>query len=161
MGNMFPWAWAIIALVVSFLELHSPGYYLIWIACAAAITAVLTFILSLSINAQLLIFIIAAVGACIAGRFIYRRLLSASDQTPLLNQRDVELIGKTGVASQEFQFGQGKVRLGDTVWLAEGPALRKGAAVVVKAVRGTVVIVDVLSPGEMAGPENKHDHLRL
>jgi membrane protein implicated in regulation of membrane protease activity len=61
MSNVLPWAWAIIALVVSFLELHSPGYYLIWIACAAAITAVLTFILGLSINAQLVTFIIAAV----------------------------------------------------------------------------------------------------
>lgn len=99
--------------------------------------------MGLSINAQLVTFIISAVGACFAGHFIYRRLLSAG-QTPLLNQRDVELIGKTGVASEDFHFGQGKVRLGDTVWLAEGPALRKGAGVVVKAVRGTVVIVDVL-----------------
>jgi inner membrane protein len=144
MSNVLPWAWAIIAIVIAFLELHSPGYYLIWIACAAAITAAMTFILDLSINSQLVTFIIAAIGACIAGHFIYRRLLGASAQIPLLNQRDVELIGKTGVASEDFLFGQGKVRLGDTVWLAEGPALRKGAGVVVKAVRGTVVIVDVL-----------------
>ena len=150
MNNVLPWAWAIIALLVSFLELHTPGYYLIWIAFAAAITAVLTFILGLSFNAQLVAFIIAAAGACFAGHFIYRRLLSANGQTPLLNQRDVELIGKTGVASEDFHFGQGKVRLGDSVWLAEGPALRKGAGVVVKAVRGTVVIVDVL--GSIARP---------
>jgi membrane protein implicated in regulation of membrane protease activity len=147
MSNALPWAWAIIALVVSFSELHAPGYYLIWIACAAAITAVLTFILNLSINAQLGTFIVAAVSACFVGHFIYRHLLSASGQTPLLNQRDVELIGKTGVAAEEFHFGQGKVRLGDTVWLAEGPAVPKGAPVVVKAVRGTVVIVDVLRSG--------------
>jgi inner membrane protein len=142
MRNVFPWAWAITALVVAFLELHSPGYYLIWIACGAAITAVLTYMLDLSINGQLVTFIIATVGACVAGRFIYRILLGVSGETPILNQRDVELIGRTGVASEDFQFGQGKVRLGDTVWLAEGPTLRKGTAVVVKAVRGTVVIVD-------------------
>ena len=145
MSNVLPWAWAIIALVVSFLELYSPGYYLIWIACAAAVTAALTFILGLSINAQLITFIIAAVGACVAGHFIYRRLLGVSGQIPLLNQRDVELIGKKGVACEDFQFGQGKVRLGDTVWLAEGPALQKGAGVFVKDLRGTVVIVDVLA----------------
>jgi membrane protein implicated in regulation of membrane protease activity len=156
MSNVLPWTWAIIALVVSFLELHSPGYYLIWIACAAAITSILTFILDLSINAQLVTFILAAAGACFAGHFIYPRLLDASGQTPLLNQRDVELIGKTGVASEDFHFGQGKVRLGDTVWLAEGPSLRQGAGIVVKAVRGTVVIVDVLgSVARDDGPLSK------
>src|SRR5215468_10209468 len=116
MSGILPWAWAIIAVVIAFLELHSPGYYLIWIACAAAITAVMTFILGLSIHAQLIAFAIAAVGACVAGHFVYRHLLGASGQAPLLNRRDVELIGKTGVASEDFQFGQGKVRLADTVW---------------------------------------------
>jgi membrane protein implicated in regulation of membrane protease activity len=112
--------------------------------------------LDLSINAQLVTFILAAAGACFAGHFIYPRLLDASGQTPLLNQRDVELIGKTGVASEDFHFGQGKVRLGDTVWLAEGPSLRQGAGIVVKAVRGTVVIVDVLgSVARDDGPLSK------
>jgi membrane protein implicated in regulation of membrane protease activity len=31
--------------------------------------------------------------------------------------------------------GTGKVRLGDTVWLAEGPDLPTGTAVIVKSVR--------------------------
>ena len=63
-----------------------------------------------------------------------------------LIQRDVELIGKRRALHKKISISlKGKVRLGDTVWLAEGPALRKGAGVFVKAVRGTVVIVDVLA----------------
>jgi membrane protein implicated in regulation of membrane protease activity len=34
------------------------------------------------------------------------------------------------------------VRLGDSVWLAEGPNLSEGTSVIVKSVRGTRVIVE-------------------
>jgi membrane protein implicated in regulation of membrane protease activity len=37
--------------------------------------------------------------------------------------------------------GQGKVSLGDSVWLAQGPDMPVGASVVVTGLRGTIVIV--------------------
>jgi membrane protein implicated in regulation of membrane protease activity len=55
-GSFTPWAWAIAAIVIAFLELHAPGNYLIWIACAAAITSVLSFLTDASVSAQLLTF---------------------------------------------------------------------------------------------------------
>ena len=38
--------------------------------------------------------------------------------------------------------GEGKVRLGDSIWLAEGPALDEGTPVIVRSVRGTRVVVE-------------------
>jgi membrane protein implicated in regulation of membrane protease activity len=33
------WYWAIAAAVIAYVEMHAPGFYLIWIACGAATTA--------------------------------------------------------------------------------------------------------------------------
>ena len=51
------------------------------------------------------------------------------------------MIGAKGVVSQPIFNGQGKVKLGDTVWLAEGPELEGGAPITVTDVRGITVIV--------------------
>lgn len=51
------------------------------------------------------------------------------------------MIGQRGTVAADFVHGRGKVRLGDSVWLAEGPDLPQGAPVVVISVRGTSVVV--------------------
>jgi len=43
--------------------------------------------------------------------------------------------------------GRGRVRMGDTVWSAEGPDLPKGAHAKVMSTRGTVLIVEPVRPG--------------
>jgi membrane protein implicated in regulation of membrane protease activity len=53
-------------------------------------------------------------------------------------------VGAHGVVCSNIQNGEGKVRLGDTVWLAEGPNLPEGTSVVVKSVRGARVVVDLV-----------------
>jgi membrane protein implicated in regulation of membrane protease activity len=137
-----PWAWALAAVVVALLELSAPGYYLIWIACAAAVTAIATFAYAWTLSAQLTIFIAASLICCAGGFFVYRRLMALPPDAPALNRRDRDLIGAAGVAADTFVNGHGKVRIGDSVWLAEGPdGLAKGAAVTVTAVRGTTVVV--------------------
>jgi inner membrane protein len=52
------------------------------------------------------------------------------------------MVGDRGVVSVPIVNGRGKVRLGDSVWIAEGPELGVGTPVVVTGVRGTCVIVD-------------------
>ena len=47
------------------------------------------------------------------------------------------MIGARGTVCQAFVNGRGKVRIGDTVWLADGPDLAEGTPVVVAGVRGT------------------------
>ncbi len=47
------------------------------------------------------------------------------------------MVGAHGTVCEAFVNGRGKVRIGDTVWLADGPDLAEGAPVVVAGVRGT------------------------
>jgi membrane protein implicated in regulation of membrane protease activity len=57
------------------------------------------------------------------------------------------MIGAKGVVTEAIRDGVGKVRLGDTVWLAEGPDLDDGTPVAVTGMRGTVVIVSPARAG--------------
>ena len=141
----FPWwSWAILAVLVAIAELHAPGSYLIWIALGAAITAAISAVAPLSLSGQVVIFILASAISCAGGYFVYRRLYPSinEDRDGSLNRRNRQMIGAKGVVCETFANGHGKVRLGDSVWLAEGPNLPEGAAIVVKSVRGARVIVD-------------------
>ncbi len=137
------WAWAIAAAVIGLAELHAPGSYLIWIALGPGLTAVVVALWDFSIAAQLGIFAAASAVSCIVGSFVYRRMTVPRRADTLLNQRNLQLVGARGVVCEAFAGGYGKVRLGDSVWLAQGPDLAEGTAVVVRSVAGTRVSVEV------------------
>lgn len=138
---MNPWIWAIGALAAAVLEIFVPGAYLIWIAAGAAITALAGFAFDLPLATQSVIFIAASSAACIAGYFVYQRLITPRAGDAPLNQRELEMVGAQGVIFEAIVNGQGKVSLGDSVWIAEGPDMPVGAAAVVTGLRGTIVIV--------------------
>jgi hypothetical protein len=136
------WAWTVLAAVLALAEMHAPGAYLIWIALGAGMTAAVEAAADLSLSSQVATFAVASALACVAGYFIYRRSDQFQSTDAPLNRRDVSIVGNRGVVLADFANGEGKVRLGDTVWLAEGPNLTEGTHVVVKSVRGARVIVE-------------------
>lgn len=138
---MSPWIWAIGSVVVAVLELLAPGVYLIWIAAGGAITALAAFSFELSLSTQIGIFVVSCAATCVCGYFVYQKLITSSGGSVPLNQRGLDLVGTRGTVVEALKNGNGKVDLGDSVWLAEGPDLGNGAPVVVTSVRGTVVIV--------------------
>lgn len=139
----FPWwAWAILAAVVGIAELHLPGSYLIWIALGTAITAAADAALDLTFTWQIIVFCVASGLSCVLGYFVYRAFPQERASDAPLNQRDLLMTGARGVVCEQFRNGRGKVRVGDTVWLAEGPDLVEGAAITVKSVRGTSLVVE-------------------
>jgi membrane protein implicated in regulation of membrane protease activity len=145
---MSPWLWATAALLVAFVELVAPGMYLIWIALGAAITAAVTGVFAPALEGQFLVFAAASLASCAVGFFVYRALARQRPDDPTVNQRGLDLIGAHGTVSENFRDGRGKVRLGDSLWLAEGPDdLAAGAPVVVMALRGTTAIVERAGQG--------------
>jgi membrane protein implicated in regulation of membrane protease activity len=141
-GTISPWFWAVAAVLIALCELPMPGNYLIWIACAAALTALVGFAIDWSLNAQLTFFAIACLGCCIAGYFVYRRLASRGPDTDAVNRRDLDLVGQSGLAGEAFVNGHGRIRLNDTLWLAEGDEdFAAGTALTIIGVRGTSLVV--------------------
>ena len=66
--------------------------------------------------------------------------LSLTDE-PALNRAGVQLIGRSAVVAEPISGGRGKVRIGDTHWMAEGPDQPAGCTVRVVGARDTVLVV--------------------
>lgn len=120
------WSWMILALILGIAEIIVPGVFLIWIGTAALVTGLLTWLLPLPVAAQFVIFAVGAVGAVYMGRrYLKENPIESSD--PLLNDRIARLIGRQVTVVEPITGGEGKVKVGDTVWLAAGPDAPTGA----------------------------------
>ena len=67
--------------------------------------------------------------------------VSESDQ-PDLNRRGAQLAGRVAIVDQAIEGGRGKVRIGDTVWPAEGPDMAAGRPVRSISASDTVLRVE-------------------
>jgi membrane protein implicated in regulation of membrane protease activity len=61
---------------------------------------------------------------------------------PDLNRRGGQLVGRILVVEEAIEAGRGKVRVGDTLWPAEGPDLPAGTEVRVTAAKATLLVVE-------------------
>src|SRR5712691_9394146 len=145
------WYWEILAGILALAELHVPGSYLVWIALGAALTGAVDAAFGLSVEEQLGTFAASSGLSCVAGYFVYRRMHWQRRGETLLNDRSLAMVGARGTVCEAFSNGRGKVRLGDGVWLADGPDLAEGTPVVVSAVRGTRLVVQGVQPRSGSG----------
>jgi len=139
--NFGPWNWLILAVLLFTLETMIPGVHFLWFGMAAVIVGVLALATGIGWPWQALTFGVAAVLTVFWVRHFVRPGAGASDQ-PALNERGAQYIGRALVVEQAIQNGRGKVRVGDTVWQAEGPDAAAGTRVRVTATRGTVLVVE-------------------
>ena len=136
------YGWWILALVLIGAELLTPGYFLIWIGFAAAALGIVTFFApELSFLVQAVLFAVLALVSCFVYWRFVRKVVNESSDQPLLNRRAEQFIGRRYTLDTAIVGGKGKVRIGDSPWLAEGPDLPAGTEVEVIAVSGTTVKV--------------------
>ena len=137
------WVWLTLGLLLAGLEMLVPGVYLIWIAVAALITGVLTFALDVSLPMQVVEFVfLALIIAFSARRFLKERPIESAD--PLMNRRGARLVGETATVVQAIEHGSGRVRLGDSEWIAHGPDVAAGERVRVSGSEGAILLVEPL-----------------
>jgi membrane protein implicated in regulation of membrane protease activity len=143
----FPWwSWVVLAGILGLAEMGVPGAYLMWIALGAALTGFADAGFDLSLEGQLAMFAAATALSCSAGFFAYRVMLRPQRGGPALNEPHRAMLGARGTVCERLLNGRGKVRIGDTVWLATGPDLAEGTAIVVSGTHGTRLIVDAIAP---------------
>ena len=135
------WLWLIAAIVLATAEIIAPGFFLIWLAAAAAVTGAVAFLLDLSVPMQTLVFAIAALVAVYAGRR-YMAAYPASSPDPLLNDRTARLVGQIVTVVDPIGEGRGRVKVGDGVWNATGPDAPSGARVRVTGAKGSTLVVE-------------------
>ena len=135
-----PWGWLSLAAVAAGLEILLPGASLMWLALAALGTALTSFVLNLTLDGQLGAFAIWIVIALVAARRLKLDRTGRSDD-PLLNQPGARLTGAVATVTQAISDGRGRVKLGDSEWLADGPDAPAGARVRVVGADGAVLKV--------------------
>lgn len=145
MQNLSYWDWLALGTVLLILEVFGAGGYLLWVGIAGIIVGVVTFLIpALSWALQLPLFGILAMLTAVFWWKRQRNNVASSDQ-PELNSRGHELIGRTFVVQQAIVEGRGKIKVGDSVWMAVGPDAEVGTPVRVTAQHGTVLSVEIVT----------------
>jgi membrane protein implicated in regulation of membrane protease activity len=139
--SLGPWNWLILALVLLVLETIISGVHFVWFGLAAVVVGIAAFIFDIPWEWQLIAF---AIISCITVFFVRRFAspdTSRSDE-PGLNARAEQYVGRVVTVEEAIAGGRGKVRVGDTVWAAQGTDAPKGAKVKVTGAHGTVLVVE-------------------
>ena len=141
LGGLEPhWWWLLGAALLGIFEIFLPGVFLIWMAAAAAVTGIAVAFLPMSLPIQLILFAMLAMAAVFAGRRYYdRNPVPSSD--PMLNDRTARMIGQKVTVVKAIENGEGRVKVGDSVWAATGPYADVGSRVVVTGADGTCLRV--------------------
>lgn len=135
------WVWFIVAALLAIVELVVPGVLAIWLAVAAAIVGAVVLVFDPPLAVQLAVFAVLSVLLVLASRQFLTRHPLKSDH-PTLNQRGASYIGSIFAVEQDIRNGRGKVRVGDSVWLAEGEDAVAGTQVRVTGVNGSALVVE-------------------
>ena len=135
------WLWFVLAVLMFLLESIIPGIHFMWFGTAALAVFGLTLAFDVPWAWQLITFAALSVATLYWVRHYSPSGSDASDQ-PNLNVKGAEYIGRTFIVEDAITGGRGKIRVGDTLWSAEGPALTKGAHARVTGINGTVLIVE-------------------
>lgn len=135
------WNWFIVAVALFALESVVPGVHFVWFGVAAVIVGALGLTVDIAWEWQLITF---AIISCITVFFARRYAspdMATSDQ-PELNLRAEQYVGRVVTVEEAIADGRGKVRVGDTVWNAQGSDAPQGARVKITGSNGTCLLVE-------------------
>jgi hypothetical protein len=134
------WNWFIVAAAMGLLETIIPGVHFMWFGIAAIVMGALVLMLPMPIAAQLIVFALISLAMILVARR-YWAPQSLKTDAPDLNERGQQYVGRIVTVVEPIARGRGKVKVGDTVWTAQGPDMPEGATAKVTGVDGTVLIV--------------------
>jgi inner membrane protein len=137
-----PWFWWIVAGVLLLAEMTMPGFFMLWLAVAAALTALVDLALHLSWMGEVFTFAALSFLTVIASwRFVMSGRNSKSE-APHLNQKHGGFVGKTYVLNTAIINGSGKIKVEDALWDVDGPDAEVGTRVKVTGVEGLRLVVE-------------------
>lgn len=137
------WFWLGLGLLLAIGEMTIPGVFLIWMAAAALVTGLVAWLVPIGMPLEVLLFAVLSLGFVFAGRR-WLRGHPVEPADPKMNHRGARAVGEVVVVSQALADGQGRVRLGDSEWLARGPDADPGTRMRVTGADGAILLVEHL-----------------
>lgn len=141
MSQLDHWHWWIFAVILLVLEVLTPGTFFMWMGISAVVVGLLTLLLPIGWEWQMLLFAILSVVSVVVGRSYLRQRPIESDR-PNLNRRGQQYVGRTFVLSEPIVNGFGKIRVDDSTWKVEGRDAPVGTPIRVVGVDGVVLKVE-------------------
>ncbi|HPF22241.1 MAG TPA: NfeD family protein [Hyphomonas sp.] len=143
------WHWLALGLVLLGIEMMTGTFDFLMIAIAAWAAAAFAWLAPDSVagwKGQLVFFGIIGLVMVVAGRTFLTGLRGRTEEHPTLNKRMASLVGQRGIAAADFSVsGEGRVKIGDTMWGAEtvdrSEVIRGGDAIVVEGARMNTALV--------------------
>ncbi|MEZ6002093.1 NfeD family protein [Hyphomonas sp.] len=143
------WHWLALGLMLFGIEMMTGTFDLLMISIAAWITAAFAWLAPDGLatwQGQVLFFGAASVALFVIGRTVLSGMRKTTPEHPTLNKRMDSLVGQRGVATSDFSnAGQGRVKIGDTVWGAEivdgSEIIHTGDVIVVEGARMNTALV--------------------
>lgn len=144
MSSMFvtlgSWNWLILGLVLIGVEVLAPGVFMLWLGLAALLVGLLSFVIDMHWQMQVLLFAVFAAIAVPIWRNLARRG-NGETSNPFLNRRNDALVGRVFTLEKPIQDGSGTVRIDDTIWRVNGPDAPAGSRIrVIKADGATLTV---------------------
>ena len=115
------WHWVGLGIVLMTIEVAVGTFDLLWVSMGAFLTALFALVVPLPAGGwqgQMVFFGVVAIAFVISGRTLFKGLRTRTTTHPHLNDRLAGMVGQRGEAATNFDHRQGKVKVGDTVWLA-------------------------------------------
>lgn len=134
------WNWLILGLALIGVEVLAPGVFMLWLGLAALLVGLLSFVVDMSWQTQILLFAIFAAVAAPIWRGLARRG-KRETASPFLNRRADALVGRVFTLERPIQDGSGTVRIDDTVWRVNGPDAPAGSRIRVVRADGATLTV--------------------
>jgi hypothetical protein len=142
MNELLFWHWWILAAILMVLEIVVPGVFLLWLGIAAAITGLIAYAVpGLAWQWEGLIFAVLSIVIVWAWR-AYLKRHPTETELPTLNRRGEQYVGRRLTLDQPIVDGRGQIKVDDSTWRVEGADLPAGTHVIVKGVRGTILLVE-------------------
>ncbi len=141
LGGFDPvWIWLVLGIVLLCAELLVPGIFLMWMGVAALATALIVGLADVPMGWQILIFVVFSVfSAWGARQWLSAYGMESAD--PLMNDRGGRLVGQRVVVTSAIEGGSGRVKHGDSEWIASGDDAPVGARLVVTGHDGAMLLV--------------------
>lgn len=135
------WFWLTAGVLLGAAEILAPGFFLIWLATAAILVGLLSWVVPMSLPLQAGLFaIISIILVYAVRRWVRDNPIESSD--PKLNDRGARMVGDIVTVAEAIQNGRGRVNVGDTVWSAQGADAAKGSQVRVTGADGAILLVE-------------------
>lgn len=148
LGQLGLWHWLGLAIALLVIEMMTGTFDLLWVAVAAAMTCLFAGLapdMWTDWPYQVGFFSIVAIALVFIGRTLFAGMLHPATSHPELNNRSLQMVGKRAVVASAFKAGIGTVKVGDSIWRAEGEnGLEVGQEVEIIRSAGSTVTVQAV-----------------